>query len=407
MQYLIDCVPYEDFKPRFERLMNNVLGMRQLTPGSKSLIKEHIAFLQAQGKDTKTLIKHLYCLKIFIASAEGIVDFKSMGRKDVERIIANVESSKYSPETKRNVKSIVKGFWKHAFGEDEFYPESVRWIKTTTKRKDRIMPEQLLTEGDVLKMLEAANNARDKAIIAVLFDAGVRVGELLNMKRKDVDLESNPAHIVVNGKTGPRRIPILFSVPYLAAYLNEQKMRKPDEYLWNVAGSWAGLVKRADYSAIRMMLQRVAKKAGIDKRVNPHSFRHSRATIYANRLTEQQLKQFFGWTGDSKMASVYVHLSGRDVDSAVLQANGYEPVKVQPPQLKVQVCPRCGFANAPDAQYCARCGSVLNINVAMLEDRLQKQAVKSAVDPEVLAELVDALVEQKLKQKAKTEGKKS
>ena len=221
----------------------------------------------------------------------------------------------------------------------------------------------------------------------------------MSVKRKDVDLESNPAHISVNGKTGPRRIPVLFSVPYLAQYLNEQKLRRPDEFLWNVAGSWAGLTQRADYSAIRMMLQRVAAKAGIDKRVNPHGFRHARATNYANRLTEQQLKQFFGWTGDSRMAAVYVHLSGRDVDSAVMQANGYEPIKMQATQLKVQACARCKFTNGVDARYCGRCGAALSIDIALKEEELQRAALKSAVDPDYLAALVDAAVQQRLKQK--------
>ncbi len=391
---------YEDPKPRFEKLLNEVLSDKKLTTNSKSLIREHIAYMQAQGRDTKTLIKHLYCLKVFIGFAEGKVDFKALTRKNVEGIIAELESSDYKPETKRNVKSIAKGFWKHAFGNDEFYPEPVRWIKTSLRRKDRLMPEQLLTEEDVLRMLDAANNARDKAIIATLFDAGIRVGELLSMKRRDVDLESNPAHIVVNGKTGMRRVPVLFSVPYLAQYLNEQK-RKPDEYLWNVVGSWAGLTQRPDYSAIRMMLQRVAAKVGVAKRVNPHSFRHARATYYANRLSDQQLKQFFGWTGGSRVVETYVHLSGRDVDSAVLQANGYEPVKAQAPQLKVQICPRCHMANAPDTMYCARCGSPLNINVAMLEEKAQKAAVKSALNPEELQALVNAIVEEKLKEKKK------
>ena len=390
---------YEDTKPRFEKLLGEVLSDKKLTQGSRSLIKEHIAFMQAQGRDAKTSIKHLYCLKVFLKFAEGKLDFKTATRKDIQTVIAQVESSDYSPETKRDIKAVVKGFWKHAFGEDEFYPEPVRWIKTTQKRRDRIMPEQILGESDVLKMLDAANNARDKAIIATLFDAGIRVGELMSMKRKDVDLESNPAHISVNGKTGPRRIPVLFSVPYLAQYLNEQKLRRPDEFLWNVAGSWAGLTQRADYSAIRMMLQRVAAKAGIDKRVNPHGFRHARATNYANRLTEQQLKQFFGWTGDSRMAAVYVHLSGRDVDSAVMQANGYEPIKMQATQLKVQACARCKFTNGVDARYCGRCGAALSIDIALKEEELQRAALKSAVDPDYLAALVDAAVQQRLKQK--------
>jgi hypothetical protein len=263
------------------------------------------------------------------------------------------------------------------------------------------MPEGILTEEDIMKLLDAANNVRDKAIIATLFDSGIRIGELLSMKRKDIDLEGNPSHIIVNGKTGPRRVPILFSVPYLAAYLNEQKLRKPDEYLWNVGGSWAGLTQRADYSAIRMMLQRVAKRAGIDKRVNPHSFRHARATDYASRLSDQQLKLLFGWVGGSKMAETYVHLSGKDIDNSVLQANGYAPQKVDAPKLKVMICPRCHFANEPTAQYCSRCGSPLSIDIALLEERTQKAAVESAIDPQAIAEMVDAIVEAKIKERKK------
>jgi site-specific recombinase XerD/ribosomal protein L40E len=394
-------MPYEDSKPQFERLLERVLSDKKLTSNSKSLVKEHIAYLQAQGRDTKTLIKHLYCLRVFVDFAEGKVDFKTMSRKDIERIIAKLEGSDYKPETRRNVKSIIKAFWRHFAGSDEYYPREVRWIRTTLNRKDRLLPEELLTEEDVLKMLDAANNARDKAVIAVLFDAGIRIGELLSMRRKDVDLEGNPAHITVSGKTGMRKIPILFSVPYLATYLNEQKMRKPDEYLWNVAGSWAGLTQRADYSAIRMMLQRVAAKAQIDKNVHPHLFRHSRASDYAKRLSDQELKSFFGWVGGSRMAETYVHLSGKDIDNSVLQANGYKPVEVQAPKLKVQICPRCHLANGPDALYCVRCGSPLSIDVALLEEKTQKAAIQSAIDPQAIAQIVDALVEEKLKERKK------
>ena len=70
------------------------------------------------------------------------------------------------------------------------------------------------------------------------------------------------------------------------------------------------------------------------------------------------------------------------------------------PVLKVIPCPRCGFQNPSNATYCQRCGAPLSLNIALLEDKMQKEAVKSAVDPEALAELVDALVEQKLKAKA-------
>ena len=69
------------------------------------------------------------------------------------------------------------------------------------------------------------------------------------------------------------------------------------------------------------------KGAGINKRVYPHLFRHSRATIMASHLTEFQMNQYFGWIQGSKMASTYVHLSGRDLDNALLEFNGMEVSK--------------------------------------------------------------------------------
>lgn len=56
--------------------------------------------------------------------------------------------------------------------------------------------------------------------------------------------------------------------------------------------------------------------------MNPHAFRPASATHLANILTEAQMKEFIGWIQDSDMASVYVHLSGRDVDRAILKLYG-------------------------------------------------------------------------------------
>jgi ribosomal protein L40E len=114
------------------------------------------------------------------------------------------------------------------------------------------------------------------------------------------------------------------------------------------------------------MIKRTAKAAKLRKRVYAHLFRHSRASYYANKLTEQQLKAFFGWTGDSRMAGTYVHLSGRDIDNAVMQANDVE-VKTErtAPMLKVKTCQKCRFDNGIDSTYCARCGATLEIYTAV------------------------------------------
>ncbi|MEM3661681.1 MAG: zinc-ribbon domain-containing protein [Candidatus Micrarchaeaceae archaeon] len=61
------------------------------------------------------------------------------------------------------------------------------------------------------------------------------------------------------------------------------------------------------------------------------------------------------------MASTYVHLSGRDIDNAILQANDQKTKEsAEGPKLKILMCPRCNFSNPIDATYCTRCGAPLS-----------------------------------------------
>jgi ribosomal protein S27AE len=115
------------------------------------------------------------------------------------------------------------------------------------------------------------------------------------------------------------------------------------------------------YAALRITLERIAKKAGIHKKTNFHNFRHSRATYLANHLTEAQMKEFFGWVQASDMASIYVHLSGRDVDKALLKVYGIQDEeKKEESQLNPKKCPRCQEINQFTNVFCNRCGMILD-----------------------------------------------
>ena len=333
-----------------------------------------IDFSRANGVNIKTLLKNMYCFRIFSRFMQPNLLYLKATRDQLASAMAKVEGSDYSPKTKRNIKITVKAFYKHFIGEDYYYPKQVAWIKAATNGNKKMLPEDILSEKEIRKMIESAGNVRDKAIIAVLYDSGIRVGELLSLRKKDVDLSGEPNHITVNGKTGMRRIPILFSPPYLARYLELVKQKKSDDFLWTAIGTWTGHNKLVDGSAIRKLLRLTGAKAGIDKRIYPHLFRHSRATNYANKLTEQQLKGLFGWTGDSKMVSTYVHISGRDIDDAVMQAYGKQTKEVTAPELVEKICPKCREINGIDFVHCSRCGGALDISTVMKEKELQSKA---------------------------------
>lgn len=74
------------------------------------------------------------------------------------------------------------------------------------------------------------------------------------------------------------------------------------------------------------------------------------------------------------MAATYVHLSGRDVDSAIMQANGLKVKNiVTEPMLKVRKCYRCGLDNPIESTYCNRCGSGLAISTVINAQEAEKK----------------------------------
>jgi len=70
------------------------------------------------------------------------------------------------------------------------------------KREDK-KPE-VLTEDEIFRIIEAAKHPRDKALIALEYEAGLRVSELAGIKWKDIEWDDNLTKVKVKGKTGER-----------------------------------------------------------------------------------------------------------------------------------------------------------------------------------------------------------
>jgi integrase/recombinase XerD len=90
-------------------------------------------------------------------------------------------------------------------------------------------------------------------------------------------------------------------------------------------------------------------------------------------LTEAQMKEIFGWTQSSDMAAIYVHLSGRDVDDALLKLAGFKKeADMEKSALQPKSCPRCNVINPPTAKFCFSCSSALDMYAAMEIDNKRK-----------------------------------
>jgi len=144
------------------------------------------------------------------------------------------------------------------------------------------------------------------------------------------------------------------------------------------------------------MLKKIAKRAGLRKKCNPHLFRHSRATFLAKHLTEAQMKEYFGWTQASDMAAVYVHLSGRDVDSALLKLAGKKvPEAEKELDRRAKPCFICRHENPPEAHRCSNCARPLDLKTA-LEDDMREKELLSLLAPRMLEEMIQRRIQELL-----------
>ena len=75
-------------------------------------------------------------------------------------------------------------------------------------------------------MIDAANSIRDKALIACLYEGGFRIGELGGLSLGDVTFDRYGAMVIVNGKTGMRRVMLIFAMPYLSQWLESHPLRE-------------------------------------------------------------------------------------------------------------------------------------------------------------------------------------
>lgn len=334
---------------------------------NKKAILDFENFLFAEGLKPIGILKYMQCLKVISQLSQK--DFKSMDRVDIQAIAAHIERSDRAEKTKIHYRITLKKFFRWLQGEEN----AAAWINTSPKRCEKKLPEDLLTEKDVKILIDASNHPRDKALIALLYDSGCRIGEIGTLKIKNVSFDQYGGVLSVHGKTGSRRVRIMFSTSYISSWLDIHPFKEnPDAYLF-VKTKGAELNKPMRHHALLMIIRNKTKKAGLTKRIHPHIFRHSRATELAKHLTEAQMNSHLGWVPGSGMSGVYVHLSGRDVDDAILGMYGKKKEEERLPELTSKICMRCRKENGPTSSFCTQCGSPLNIQAVQdVEDSQRK-----------------------------------
>jgi integrase/recombinase XerD len=277
--------------------------------------------------------------------------------------------------------STARMFWRWKFKKDFR-------VKVSPKLLAHKDETSVLTPEEVARIVAACNTVRDKAFVAVTYESGARISEVLGLHVGDVEpTEYGGFRLRVEGKTGRRTIPLFeASVAHLSLYLRDYPFAKdPSAPLWTNERHHDRVGLPMRYGAWVRVLQRAARRAGISKVVTPHILRHSRASAVAKNpnVSTSVLESLFGWKHGSPMAATYVHLTGRDVEDAMARAQGVTKIApVAPVSSLPKTCGRCSRINTADSKFCSGCAGPLSLEAVESQET-------ALADARQLAKLLD------------------
>lgn len=336
-------------------------------------------------------------------------------KEDVINAIGSLRSTKtnrhtyYSAASMSDFKKVLKKFVGYV-NEDKL-PRFWKDIHAEKIGPRYSRPSDMITYDELQVLLEACKNRRDKAMISLLWDSGVRASELLKLRIKDFQRSPDSLYATLNieegSKTYKQRVVVLIgdSVVLVDDWLREKERKKDDFLFIGIGKEKPG--QPLDYTDLRAMLRKVLKRSKLEKTVSPHLFRHSAATrMAAEKIPTQVFVRQMGWASN-RMADNYTHLDEKGQIMAILQSQGIEITDEElnkPVQEIPRYCPRCHALNTGGARFCNNCGSPLKMeDYRKIEEERQivvsklkesnlisreKQEMLDSVTPELQNELL-------------------
>jgi integrase/recombinase XerC len=156
--------------------------------------------------------------------------------------------------------------------------------------------------------LKKRNGPRDIAILELIYSSGMRVGEIAKLKIGDIDLESG--EVLVHGKGDKERIVLMgsYAIKAIRKYL-ELKPKNDNNLFLGRTGT------KLTARSIERMIRKYARKAGIAKRVTPHTLRHSFATHLLEGGADLKIVQELLGHSSLSTTQIYTHLTKEKLKS--------------------------------------------------------------------------------------------
>ncbi|CAG1013050.1 MAG: tyrosine-type recombinase/integrase [Anaerolineae bacterium] len=280
-------------------------------------IPAFIASKAADGIDLKTLKWYGHMLKP-LTDGYGRVEVRLITTADMRELMISLRSRTASKATLSGYSTALRAFWAWIEGETgKVNPMS------GIKKPGRPTPQPKAIRPEDLKALYVACGsgwigARNRALLLMLADTGMRAQGLISLKIDDLDLGRRRA--IVREKFGKTR-PVPFT-RLTAAMLKAYLLARPKNgTILFCSGDGAGL----SYWGLREILRRLALRAGVYGRANLHSFRHFAAREYLRQGGD--LATLSELLGHADVGTTAAHYAVYDSDELAARHDQHSPLK--------------------------------------------------------------------------------
>ncbi len=341
------------------------LRASEISQENKRLIENFIVKCQIEGLAKGTLVGYLnYITRMTQRLQELGIDkpLDTLTEDDFNLLLVTLQNEKGIEQAGlRNYKKVTKKFFNVITSGEP--PKWVRKLQLKTIDTP-VQPSDLLTQKEFDSLMEACRHPRDRALIAVLADSGIRVGALASCRVKNVEFNQYGATVYLSktgqaNKTTPAKgIPLTWSTGHINQWLAIHPLREdPEAPLW-ITMAMDGTPM--SYQSLLRTVKNLGQRAGIKKRVHPHGFRHMAVTHWIlDGYNEQEIKHRAGWSkGSTRMFKIYGNFTDQEINDRIYEKCGLKTEDKRHVTLKK--CPRCSNVLRPTDKFCSQCSLVLD-----------------------------------------------
>ncbi len=272
---------------------------RKISEENKNILRGYVKYLKGR-KYSESTVKTYFT---FIADFIDYIKDKPLNKltnRDVEKFTEDVfVPRKYSVNTYRQMISAIKLF-------KEFYPScAIDNLKLRRPHKSKILPS-VLSQEEVFDLLRSTKNLKHRAILALIYSSGLRVGELINLQLRHIDIDRR--QLLIKNAKGRKDRYVVLADSFLPLLQNYFFTYRPELYF--VEGEKS---KKYSASSIRKFLNRSCNIAKITKKVTPHTLRHSYAThLLENGIGLRHIQELLGHS-KPETTMIYTHVAKKDL----------------------------------------------------------------------------------------------